>query len=120
MCFVFQARNFKHASDSSTYPVSLSVRLSSVILSDFHSVSILETSQRVETTLWWPTWRPTWIQSPAEDESAKTHGKVFSQGSIREDCSLSEDWEKRLLSSPPLSASISPSENWSAAVRTVG
>ena len=31
-----------------------------VILSDFHSVSVSELSQNVETTLWWPTWWTTW------------------------------------------------------------
>ena len=45
---------FRCASTSSTYPPSQSVR----------SVSVSETSQSVETTLWWPpwwlTWRPTW------------------------------------------------------------
>ena len=40
-------------------PVSLSVR-PSFILSDFHSVSVSEPSQSVETTLWWPTWWLTW------------------------------------------------------------
>ena len=43
--------------------VSLSVR-KSITLSDFHSVSVPETSQSLEMTLWWPTWwltwRPTW------------------------------------------------------------
>ena len=45
---------FRCASISSTYPGL------SVILLDFHSVSVPETSQSVETTLRWPTWWPTW------------------------------------------------------------
>ena len=28
--------------------------------SDFRSVSVSESSPSVETTLWWPTWLPTW------------------------------------------------------------
>ena len=32
----------------------------SVILSGFHSVSASETSQSIDTTLWWPTWWLTW------------------------------------------------------------
>ena len=61
---------FRHTSVSSTYrsypgqSVRKSVRLSSIPLSDFHSVSVHETTESVETSLWWPTWwliwRPTW------------------------------------------------------------
>ena len=53
---------FRHACVSSTYPgqfVSPSVS-PFVILSDFHSVSVSEPSQSIETTLWWPTWWLTW------------------------------------------------------------
>ena len=41
-------------------PVSLSVRRPFKILSVFHSVSISEPSQSVETTLRWPPWWLTW------------------------------------------------------------
>ena len=36
------------------------VYMVAVILSDFHSVSVSEPSQSIETTLRWLTWRPTW------------------------------------------------------------
>ena len=53
---------FRCESISITYP-SQSVSKSITFL-DFHSVSVSETSQSVETTLWWLTWRwtlwPTW------------------------------------------------------------
>ena len=49
------------ASISSTYPGTFVCPL--VSLSDFHSVSVSEPSQSVETTLWWPRWRPTlWLR----------------------------------------------------------
>ena len=55
---------FRHASVSSTFP-GQSVRPSvlpssvlSIIVSDFHSVSVSETSQSAEDTLRWPTWWP--------------------------------------------------------------
>ena len=55
---------FRHTSVSSTYSGPSVRPSSSIILSDFHSVSVHETTESVETSLWWPTWwliwRPTW------------------------------------------------------------
>ena len=57
-CLMFQISqtNIVIGSVSNTYPGAPL----SVILSDFHSVSVSETSQSVEMTLRWPTWRWTW------------------------------------------------------------
>ena len=54
--FQISQTNIVIGSVSNTYPGAPL----SVILSDFHSVSVSETSQSVEMTLRWPTWRWTW------------------------------------------------------------
>ena len=55
---------FRHASVSSTYP-GQSVRKS--VGNTFHSVSVSETSQSVETTLQWPIWWLTMVADMEED-----------------------------------------------------